>query len=225
MANYSVDPIILKPFLPYKTELDSFEGRFYVSLVGFMFENTRILKVGVPFHMNFPEINLRFYVRYLDGKDWKRGVVFIKEIVPRPAISFVANLIYKEKCVCLPVKYLEESDDQFLKLNYQWKFRNEWNSIAVKSSIAGTPLLQGSAEEFITEHFWGYAKVNANTSAEYEVSHPRWNIHQVKESFINCNFSGLYGSGFESLEKAKPDSVFLADGSPVTVYKKTIISH
>src|SRR5689334_18327494 len=97
MANYIVDPAILIPYLPAKTRLDLYDNNAYVSLVGFMFENTRLMGFKIPFHVNFEEVNLRFYVRYKDGETWKRGTVFIKEIVPRRAISLVANTIYREK--------------------------------------------------------------------------------------------------------------------------------
>src|SRR4051812_45506678 len=96
MANYAVDPAVLKRHLPYKTELHLWNDTCYVSLVGFRFVNTRLRGFRVPFHINFEEVNLRFYVRYKDGDQWKRGVVFMKEIVPKPALTFVANAFYKE---------------------------------------------------------------------------------------------------------------------------------
>jgi uncharacterized protein YqjF (DUF2071 family) len=78
-VNYSIDPKIVEPYLPYKTELDTWGGNTYVSLVGFLFKNVRIKGVNFPFHTNFEEVNLRFYVRYFDGTIWKRGMVFIKK--------------------------------------------------------------------------------------------------------------------------------------------------
>src|ERR1035437_4277113 len=89
MANYVVPKELLSPFIPNNTELDYYKGNTFVSLVGFMFLNTRILGLSVPYHINFEEVNLRFYVKYNDRVKWKRGTVFIKEIVPKPAISFI----------------------------------------------------------------------------------------------------------------------------------------
>ena len=43
----------------------------YVSLVGFMFKNTRLLNIPIPFHTDFEEVNLRFYVKHFDGNEWK----------------------------------------------------------------------------------------------------------------------------------------------------------
>ena len=96
MANYEVSPEILKKYLPYKTELDVWNGQCYASIVGFQFLETQVLGIKFPFHTNFDEVNLRFYVRYNDNGEWKRGVVFIKEIVPKVMITFVANTLYNE---------------------------------------------------------------------------------------------------------------------------------
>src|SRR4051812_37339218 len=105
MINYAVDKKLLEPYLPRHTELDYWNNTCYVSLVGFMFLNTRIKGVKVPFHINFEEVNLRFYVRYKEAEIWKRGVVFIQEIVPLPALTFVANTIYQEHYQTRPMKH------------------------------------------------------------------------------------------------------------------------
>ncbi|MHA4842712.1 YqjF family protein [Flavitalea antarctica] len=224
MANYAVDASVLQKFLPFKTVLDSFEGKHYVSLVGFMFQNTRMLNLSIPFHTDFPEINLRFYVKFKDGDTWKRGVVFLKEIVPKPAISFVANLIYKENYVSLPVRHSEEFNEDKLKVSYEWKFRNQWHKLAVNTSSLPVALVPGSQEEFITEHFWGYAKINGQSTGEYEVEHPRWEIYPVTDYNIRCNFKELYGAQFAGLDAMEPESVFLAEGSKISVYKKRLIT-
>ena len=75
LANYKVEPELLKPYLPYGTELDLWQDSCYLSLVGFMFVNTKIKGVKIPFHVNFEEVNLRFYVKRYDNGEWKRGVV------------------------------------------------------------------------------------------------------------------------------------------------------
>ena len=96
IANYVIDQRVLAPYIPVGTELDLWNGNCYVSLIGFLFKNTRLLGFSIPFHANFEEVNLRFYVKRKDGEGWKRGVVFIKEIVPKFALSVVANVVYNE---------------------------------------------------------------------------------------------------------------------------------
>lgn len=220
MANYIVDPAVLAPYLPNKTELDFFNGNAYVSLVGFMFMNTRVLGLKIPFHVNFEEVNLRFYVRYNDNGIWKRGTVFIKEIVPKAAISFIANTVYHEKYDTKQMKHLTTETDHEISLSYQWKHQNKWNRIEASAEKPSQEMVTGSEEEFIAEHYWGYSKYNEVTTFEYNVQHPAWKIFPVKNYLIDCDFNALYGDSFSNLTAAKPNSVFVAEGSDVSVLKK-----
>lgn len=222
-ANYKIDPEILKPYVPYKTELDSFGGNTYVSLVGFLFKDVRIKGIKVPYHINFEEINLRFYVRYLDGKQWKRGVVFIKETVPKPAITFVANTLYKEHYETSPMRFLWNDTAEILKTEYALKKNKKWHSIKVESDSGTFKIAPGSEEEFITEHYWGYSRQNKNKTVEYEVTHPKWELHPVKDYEIDFDFGAVHGSDFKFLNHEKPSTVFLATGSKITIESKKII--
>lgn len=224
MANYIIDPAILLPFVPAKTELDYWNNNCYVSLVGFMFEQTRVKGIKIPFHVNFPEVNLRFYVRYKEDNEWKRGVVFISEIVPKPAISFIANTLFGEHYTAMPMKYKKHIEKHgALSVEYKWKKNNQWNNISVTADAAPGILQDGSEEEFITEHFWGYTFMNHKRTGEYKVAHPRWNIHPVTSYKIDCDFGSLYGSEFKMLETQKPASVFLAEGSAIKVFSKRVL--
>ena len=220
MANYIIDPAILAPYLPPKTELDFYHGECYVSLIGFMFEQTKMLGMRIPFHINFEEVNLRFYVRVKDGDTWKRGAVFIKEIVPKFAITMVANTLYREKYVTLPMKnFYKETTDE-INLGYQWRYKGSWNKLEAITELKNSSMIAGSKEEFIAEHYWGYSKYNALTTFEYAVQHPSWFVHKVKSYNIVCNFEKLYGSEFAFLDRAKPDTVFMAQGSPIAILHK-----
>lgn len=220
MANYVIDPAILKPWLPEKTELDFYNGKCYVSLIGFMFEKTKLLGITVPFHANFEEVNLRFYVRFNDKGVWKRGAVFIKEIVPKPAISFVANTLYHEKYSTSRMKHFYTAQQNEIHLGYHWKFKGKWNKLEAVTTNEALPMQPGSAEEFIAEHYWGYSRYNATTTFEYGVQHPSWKVYAVKKYLIDCDFTTLYGSAFSFLQNAVPDSVFMAKGSPISILHK-----
>ncbi len=217
LANYEVSPEALRAHLPAHTELDFRNGRCYVSLVGFLFRNTRVLGMKIPFHVNFEEVNLRFYVRHraADG-EWRRGVVFIKEIVPKPAITFVANTLYGEKYETMPMRH-RWRQEQELRVNYDWKYRGNWNRLAVAASPTPSEMAVESEEEFIAEHYWGYAKINERRTVEYRVEHPRWRVHPVESYDIEVNTGALYGAAFRHLQEAEPTSVFLAEGSPIIV--------
>ena len=220
MANYIVDPAVLMQYLPNKTELDLYNGNAYISLVGFMFANTRVLGFKIPFHVNFEEVNLRFYVRYNHNGTWKRGTVFIKEIVPKPAISFIANTVYHEKYDTKRMRHCTTETENEISLSYQWKHKNKWNRIEAFVGKPPQALVFGSEEEFIAEHYWGYSKYNDATTFEYNVQHPAWKIFPVKDYLIDCDFKSLYGDSFSNLTDAKPNSVFVAEGSDISVLKK-----
>lgn len=220
MANYVVDPALLSPFLPATTELDLFEGKCFVSLVGFMFLDTNVLGMRIPFHQNFEEVNLRFYVRHNSNGEWRRGVVFIKEIVPKAAITIVANTLYGEHYQTLKMNHEWHSGETEISVSYRWKL-GKWHSIAVKAQPRAVAIDVGSEEEFITEHYWGYTRINSTKTSEYEVQHPRWEVYPVINHTINTGFRTVYGPEFEILDSMKPHSVFLAEGSPVQVMKKS----
>ncbi len=218
MANFEIDPAILKPYLPCYTELDSFNGLHMVSLVGFLFMDTKLKGFSIPFHRQFEEVNLRFYVRYKDVEGWKRGVVFMKEIVPKKAISFVANSIYGEKYVTHEMNHHWEQSNGKLKVAYNWKVKGKWDTLSAVAVAEPSELKEGSQEEFITEHYWGYTRVDQRCSGVYEVQHPKWRIHEVLEHNINCSAGILYGNAFSEVLDQAPVSVFLAEGSAISVY-------
>lgn len=222
MANYEIDPAILKKYIPAGTELDTWNNKYYVSLVGFMFLKTKLRGVTIPFHSNFPEVNLRFYVRYRSGNDWKRGVVFINEFVPKPAITFVANKLYKERYVTYQMKHKWEVKDN-LMIGYYWKKKSKWHMLEVTAQPNLYAFKADSKEEFITEHYWGYSSIDKHKTGEYQVDHPRWDIYPIEEYNIECDFGSLYGVDFAILNNTKPSSVFLAEGSLVSVFSKKII--
>tara|TARA_Y100000385_G_scaffold286046_1_gene347221 strand:- start:6027 stop:6740 length:714 start_codon:yes stop_codon:yes gene_type:complete len=223
MANYTIDPSILKKHLPAGTEIDLFEGKCYISLIGFMFLNTKLLGVKIPFHTNFEEVNLRFYVKRFENNIWKRGVVFIKEIVPKPALTFIANNIYNEHYETLPMNHHWKKTNSNRTVSYQWKKNNIWYSFMVRAALMSSIIKSNSEVEFITEHYWGYAKVSENETNEYEVTHPRWEHYLIDHFEIKVNFEAVYGPEFEFLNRMNPNSVILANGSEITVENKTKI--
>ena len=223
MFNYVVDPKVLEPYVPPGTELDEFEEKCYVSLVGFMFLNTKLLGIKVPFHVNFEEVNLRFYVRRKEGTQWKRGVVFIKELVPKPAITFVANTIYKEHYETVRMDHQWNKTDSELDVNYSWWKGGKRHFMQVVCESNPMPMINGSEEQFIAEHYWGYSKGPKGTTMEYEVKHPSWEIYPVQSFSVDVDFELNYSSRFALLNSLEPTSVLLAEGSEISVENKRVI--
>jgi uncharacterized protein YqjF (DUF2071 family) len=219
-ANYTIDPEILKPYLPAGTTLDLWNNKCYVSLVGFMFINTKLKGFHIPFHIDFEEVNLRFYVLREENGIVKRGVTFIKEIVSKPALTFIANTLYNEKYVTHPMRYTWTSENDTLKVSYEWKHLNHWNKFELTTDSHSAAMRKGSEDEFIAEHYWGYAKVNGTQSTEYHLLHPSWQLYAVRDFNIDVDFGALYGAEFSVLNHKSPSSVMLAEGSEVQIFQE-----
>lgn len=213
LLNYEIEPDVLRPLVPRGTELDLWDGRCFVSVVGFRFLNTRLMGVPVPFHSNFLEVNLRFYVRRAVDGEVRHGVAFIKEIVPRRAIAWVARVVYNENYVALPMRHAVDD----ASARYEWRLDGTWNGLA----LAGLGDWEGadpaSEAAFITEHYWGYAVQRDGSTLEYQVEHPRWRVAQATDVELACDVGRLYGNEFAEALSRKPASAFLADGSAIVV--------
>jgi uncharacterized protein len=222
MLNYVVDARLLMPLVPCGTEIDFENGETFLSVVGFLFLDTRLLGVPVPFHRDFEEVNLRFYVRRKSADTWRRGVVFIRELVPRRAIAFMARAFYGENYFALPMKHEIEHVDSSLKAEYSWRRGRKWE--ALKMSATGQPqsIPAGSHAEFITEHYWGYTALRSGCG-EYRVEHPRWKIWNASSFELNADVATLYGQQFVKTLDAPPRSAFIADGSPITVHTREVL--
>jgi uncharacterized protein len=215
MANYEVEPSLLSARIPTGTKIDLYEGKCFVSLIGFMFLDTRVMGFPVPFHVNFEEVNLRIYVRHETGYEVRRGVVFIKEIVPRFAIAAVAKTIYGEPYERWAMSNFRDKDH----VRYSWEKDGLSNTISVeRGESLGVPDA-GSEGEFIIEHYWGYTKRGENRTDEYKVEHPKWELFATEKALIDVDFGKTYGEEFGFLADAEPHSVLLAKGSDISVYK------
>lgn len=215
MANYEVAPELLEDRVPRGTSLDFQDGKLFVSLVGFMFLDTRVLGLPVPFHINFEEVNLRFYVKRETASETRRGVCFVKEIVPRYAIATVARVLYGEPYECWKMDHIKTETE----VGYSWRKGDYMNSIKVEiDEDLGVPA-ENSHGEFIIEHYWGYTKRGGARCDEYKVEHPKWELFSVKNEEIKVDFGATYGEKFAFLSDEKPYSILLAKGSPIAVYK------
>jgi hypothetical protein len=217
MANYAVEPSLLQSLVPHGTELDSHDGCTYVSLIGFLFNRSRILSVPIPLHQSFEEVNLRFYVRRGD----KRGVVFIRELVPRYWVAAIARLGYNEKYLSVPMSHRIQPDSATGETDAEYSWGARLHRCSLRLTTQGESFLpdEGSLSQFITEHYWGYAAQPDGSSKEYEVQHPQWQVLNAREVHVEGDQSHFYGHAFGEVLKRPPDSAFLALGSAVKVFK------
>ncbi len=224
MLNYEVDGGLLHGRVPPGTVLDSFGGRIYVSLVGFRFRHTRLLgRLPVPFHADFEEVNLRFYVRRKEGDEERRGVVFVAEIVPRRAVAQLARKVYGENYVRLPMRHSIGADGNGMSISYEFRLAGAWCRLHGRSAAVPQPVPDGSLEQFITEHYWGYCGRRGGGAVEYHVTHPPWDVAPAGDAGFEGDAAGLYGAELGKVIRRPPDSAFLVDGSEVTVLGGRII--
>jgi uncharacterized protein YqjF (DUF2071 family) len=222
MINYEIDPAVILPLVPRGTELDGWGGRTLVSMVGFRFLDTRVLGLAIPGHRNFEEVNLRFYVRRRAPDGPRRGVVFVREIVPKAAIAWAARTIYNENYVAWPMRHDVRLPDVAGAAPrgfavYGWHAGGRWHELG--AAVEGVPAFPapGSQEEFITEHYWGYARQRDGSTVEYQVEHPQWHVWPATDAKFTCDVAAVYGAQYVASLSASPASAFVAGGSSVTV--------
>ncbi len=225
MLNYEIDPEVLRPYIPTGTQLDDWQGRHYVSVVGFLFLDTRVWGFAIPFHRNFEEVNLRFYVRRQAAEGWRRGVVFIRELAPRFAICLTARVLYNEQYLTVPMGHqlavADGAADAVRGVSYWWRYGGREDRISVNVDGDARAVDEGSHEAFITGHYWGYSRLRNGATLEYRVEHRPWRIWKATEARLDCDVKELYGREFAECLSGPPASAFLLDGSPVTVFKGT----
>ena len=239
MLNYEIDPGILAPFVPRGIELDSWQGRTLVSIVGFAFDDVRVLGAPIPFHRRFEEINLRFYVRRGTADGSRRGVVFIRELVPLPAVALLARLLYGEPYRTVPMErsfrnhgmptssQSATTGGSAATIGYSWHQAGTWNRVEATVDTTRDPRVPepGSEEEFITDHKYGYGTRRGRT-IEYVVEHPSWRYRNASATRFDCGadtLRTLYGDAFAPYLRS-PRSAYLVEGSPVTVRRPRAIS-
>lgn len=223
MLNYSVDPRLLAPLVPVGTTLDLWQGDAIASVVAFRFINTRVLGIPVPRHRNFEEVNLRFYVRREEPDGVRRGVVFIRELVPRVAIAWTARVLYNEPYRAAPMRHSIIEQHGARTLEYSWKLSPQWTSVNARTEGPPVAFTRGSEEEFITEHYWGYTPQRDGRTMEYNVQHPSWRVWRVHESSFVGDIDATYGTEFAAALSGTPRSAFVAEGSPIVVYRPRLL--
>lgn len=216
-ANYIVPPEIVEKYLPAHTKIDFYNGNCVVSLVGFEFRNVEMAGVKVPFYSDFEEINLRFYVKRFDGSKWRKGTVFISEIVNKSALGILANTLVRENYQILPTaREIKETENE-LDVKYSWTFNKEDYHFSVKSDRLASPYTENSEADFILNRLYGYGKIDDKTSNEYDISHSSWSTYRVDEYSIHVDFARQFGAEFSMLSSTTPHSVMLSEGSKVEI--------
>ena len=222
MLHWEVDPRWLIDRVPVGTTLDLWQGKAYVGLVGFQFLDTRVLGAPVPFHQDFEEVNLRFYVRRVVDDEVRSAVVFICECVPRQLVGGIARLLYREPYMVLPMKSVVRADPA-PDVQYAWQAGNRWCSVSARAEGAGAPPKPHSLDAFVTIRNWGYNGQRGTDTLEYHVAHPPWNVWRAQDVRLDADLTSLCGAELAAYLKM-PASTLLADGSSVAIHWRTRIA-
>jgi len=211
LLNWRVNEDLLVPHLPSGVELDRWDGDCWASLVGFQFLHMSVKGVPAFGYRDFPEINLRFYVKRQVNGETRRGVVFIREITPHLMVGWVARALYNEPYTTMPMR--QSVDESHAR--YQLQIDGQWQGLGVRTARAWRG--QDEAELFITEHYWGYNTQRNGDAMEYQVEHPTWRARSIELDCLDLDIEKLYGEQWAQALGAKPDSMVFAEGSGVTV--------
>ncbi len=217
LLTYAVPPEILAHYVPPNCELDIRLGNAYVSLVAFDFHEVKVMGISWPGFRQFPEINLRFYVRHLGN----RGVSFIREFVPKRTIAALAKMIYNEPYRSATISSSTQRDDQIITVNHQLMINGDTHSLKVVGDVTPTTAPVDSTDHFFKEHEWGFGRSKSSQLIRYRVEHPVWEVHAVKSFELKWDWEKVYGPVWGFLQDQKPESVILAAGSQVKVFPKT----
>jgi hypothetical protein len=217
LANYAVPQELLRPSLPPGLDLDLRDSKAFVSLVAFDFLNTKVLGIPWPGYRNFPEINLRYYVRHGD----ERGVVFIREFVPKRLVAWLARTIYNEPYRATKMTSRVRQTAEHITVEHQLDWGGRVNTLRV---TGGKPAYRPDATS--DEHYfkepgqWGFNRTRAGQTVRYLVCHPVWETYSILDYSIDLDWEAVYGLEWSFLRDARPYSTILAAGSPVAVYPK-----
>jgi uncharacterized protein YqjF (DUF2071 family) len=215
-VTYALRPEVLQPRVPEELELDTIDGDAFASLVAFDFLDTRVKRISWPGFRNFPEINLRFYVR--EKESGRRGVMFVRELVPSSVVAWIARTLYNEPYAATSMRSNVERSADGVTVDHHWDWVGTPHHLRVQSAPATTVPATDSTEHFFKEHQWGYGSTRGGETIIYEVRHPHWAVHEVRDYTIDVDFAGLYGSEFDGLSSQDPVSVVHAVGSEIEVY-------
>ncbi len=216
LANYATPRELLEPSLPGGLRLDERHGKTWCSIVAFDFLDTRVLGVPWPGFRNFPEMNLRFYVT--DGK--RRGVCFVREIVPQAFVCFVARLFYNEPYSPAAMRSRQSRTNGKITAKYDTWWKGNRQTVAAEAKNKSFRPDADTDAHFFKEHQWGFGTGPSGKTLLYEVRHPHWDVYPVTNTRIDIDWASLYGPHWSIMQDRKPDSVIWAAGSAVEVYPK-----
>ena len=215
ILSYEVPREVLQPLVPRGLTLDTRDGKCFASLVAFDFVDTKFRGIAWPFCKDFPEVNLRYYVRHGE----KRGVCFLSEFVPSRPVAWIARHWYNEPYQRLRMQSNTHRTAHGMEVKHKFWFDGKAQAIEV-SAGRDAPLAPSadSWEHFFKEHEWGFTVDHSGVTRCYRVVHPIWQCYRVEWANAAVDWTRVYGPAWKILKGAKPFNALLAEGSAIGVY-------
>jgi uncharacterized protein len=205
--HWAVAPEAVRPLVPGRLELDTYEGRAYVSMTPFTVRGARLRALpAVPGFSQFHELNVRTYV-HREGRD--PAVWFFSLDAASPLAAAFARL-----SVRLPYCYARISrgtdgnrmtyestrlfPPQAASFSASWSFG--------RASAAAEP---GTLGHFLVERYLLFSRALASKLIRLQVHHPPWQLHEVESLVVQ-----------ETL--AKGDGLGALEGTPLAHYSDGI---
>lgn len=217
VLSWPIDDDLLVPSLPAGLELDHWNGAAYVSLVCLVMENLRVFRLPALVR-NLAEVNLRFYVRPVDARSDRKGVVFLRQLVSNHLFALTARRLFREPMLGTPVSHECELADPVCgrvrrRLQYRWRNRNRYEGLRITGSGETRYAEPDSLDEFLTARYWGYNGRSSNKILAYRISRDPWRLLPVADHELDCDAGTLCGPEFADVMAGPPVSALLATGS------------
>ena len=213
LVNFAVPEGLLRPHLPPGCTFDRRAGECTASLVAFQFLNTRVLGISWPGFRNFPEWNLRFYVR----RGEERGVCFVREFVPQWTVATVARLLYNEPYRSARMTMDVRTDPGGATAEYRVRWGGRDHVLRATGGLPPVRPAPDSTEHWYKEHEHGFGTGCRGALVRYRVRHPEWDVYPVRDLHLDIDWGTLYGPEWAVMNGVAPEGAVFAVGSAVSV--------
>ena len=208
--HWKVDKEILKKYIPKNLTLDLYKNEAYIGVIPFMMKNVRPRwGVSVPFISDFPEFNIRTYVRSKNIK----GVFFLT----LDAQSIITR-IYASNFFHLPYRYSRG----FVKRkrnSFFWKSNRIFGDYDLEGSCKGIEdarcAVKGSLDEFLLERYYLFTYDQKKIKKGF-IHHKKWVFKKAKPKIIKNDFLQSFSLGIKNV--FSPDFCHISDGVKVKAW-------
>jgi uncharacterized protein YqjF (DUF2071 family) len=182
-AHWPVDAAMLRPHIPAKLEIDTFDGRAWLGIVPFSMTGVRLRWTPpLPWLSAFPELNVRTYVT----AQRKPGVWFFSLDAASALAVAAARLsfhlpYFRARMKCREAGWIEYQSHRSHKGAPQAEFQARYRGAGESFEPP-----RGTLAHFLTERYCLYSAVSPQRIYRGEIHHPPWRL-QSGEALLTRN--------------------------------------